>query len=646
MLSRIKYSAGIIWLAAISIAYYTVYPFPEIIAGLPRITTFKPALGLLSPVMVLLLCIVAAAGWGGIFLKKEHIFHSEKFIFSTGLGFGFISIVILIADMAGFVNKYLYFALLVTGAILFLARRGAGDYKLHKHSLILIAISLIPCAGALVGALAPPTQFDSLVYHLALPAKYIQYGGMYPVKESLFFSFPQGMEMLYQLALYIEGDILANLLHWIFLPLVSIGIVSFSRRFCDVKTGLIASAIWSFTPLVLLISTGTYVDIALCYFIFLSVYMFALWHENGQISWLYYSGIFMGIAMGTKYTAMSAAAVLFLIIFLFGGGEKKRIIPALNFLLLTLIVFSPWLIKNTLFLQNPVAPWAGNIFSGSSISQALSQSYFEHIRGHGTAISHLSNLLALPWEITANGFKFGGGFDTLGPLFLLFVPLLFLYRKIDRISAVILLFTIGYCTLWLFTGKVLRFLVPVLPFLSIIAAQGFVSLVSGYKSAILPYAFLCLAMAHNALIFHWSLAPVDPYSPVICGEPRDKYLTRKLIYYNALNRCVNNLPDRSKILFLGETRGYYAMRDCVVPTVFNVNPMTEQANNARNAGELAASLSSENFTHILVNIPELKRLKMEQKLSIKGKDNVKSYFSDFTKPIFSDNNCQVYEIIN
>jgi hypothetical protein len=39
-------------------------------------------------------------------------------------------------------------------------------------------------------ALAPPTQFDSLVYHLALPQKYILSGKINYVQGNFFFSFP------------------------------------------------------------------------------------------------------------------------------------------------------------------------------------------------------------------------------------------------------------------------------------------------------------------------------------------------------------------------------------------------------------------------------------------------------------------------
>jgi hypothetical protein len=52
---------------------------------------------------------------------------------------------------------------------------------------------------AVLCAFAPPTYYDSLVYHLALPLRYLQEGRIGFVPYNQYAHFPQNMEMIFRM---------------------------------------------------------------------------------------------------------------------------------------------------------------------------------------------------------------------------------------------------------------------------------------------------------------------------------------------------------------------------------------------------------------------------------------------------------------
>ncbi|MHB9155285.1 MAG: hypothetical protein ACYC5N_06270, partial [Endomicrobiales bacterium] len=360
--------------------------------------------------------------------------------------------------------------------------------------------------------------------------------------------------------------------------------------------------------------------------------------------WLYWAGAFAGFACGVKYTAVLPAAIVLALV-LFEKRDGRPLRNALVFLAFSSAAFAPWLLKNYLFLHNPVAPWGTGWFSRSSVSPAVAAQYFQHIASHGTAVKSLADLVSLPWDLTAFGFRFGGGFDIPGPLFLLFIPALFFGLKIDKISKVLLLVAVLFGAGWMASGKVLRFIVPVLPLLCIFAARGFTWLAGQRWLKYVAYPVLIAGLAHNLLLFHWTMTPVDPYRPVLCGESRDSYLARKVSYYPALRNAVNLLPSGSRVLFWGETRTYYCTADRVAPSVFDAHPLVRRANSSASHQEFASALKEDGITHVLVNPGEVQRLDMESRLSAAGKDRWAQFLRSNARETYRDRYCQVYEII-
>jgi hypothetical protein len=331
------------------------------------------------------------------------------------------------------------------------------------------------------------------------------------------------------------------------------------------------------------------------------------------------------------------------------NSTAARFISAGKYLLLILLVFSPWMAKNLIFAHNPISPWGTSIFNDKLITAAGANSYFNHINGHGVKIEGLYDIISLPWQVTFKGYRFGGGFDILGPVFLLFLPVLFLKFKLDKIDKILLIYSVIFVVLWIFTGKVLRFLMPAIPFLCAICARGTASVFSEDSRGYIKYTaytLLAAALVHNLLMFHWVMATVDPYS-VVFGKVTDRqYLAGKLNYFNAVDSKINKLPIGSKTIYLGETRGYYANTDTIVPTDFNSNPLIEYANSSDSPDELLQLLRQSGITHIFVNYIEFERLSVRYRFTDKGFLNYQQMINYSCKTVFEDRHTKLYALFH
>lgn len=629
-------------MGAIAFLYLGIYPPNAVIPAFPHLDVMA-ALRFVPEVVCLMLLIVAANGWGKAFWDIYELRPTERAVFGTAAGLGIISLLVLAGDLAGLVNPFLYCGIIVAGLALFILR--ARQFKKGKISwqyLLLLSGASLPLAGSLIGALAPPVQFDSLVYHLALPQQYIDAGRMQLVPYNMFFSFPQNLEMLFQLGMVLDSDILANLIGWSFLFMTGTALFAMTRRFVNTRTAFFAALMWFFTPNILLLATGTYVDLGLAFYVLTSFYALLLWKEYDRRLWLAAAGAFAGLALGIKYTA--ALPLLLLSLLIIFSAKKNRVHSWSLFIAAAAIAFMPWLFKNALYLKNPIAPWGAAFFGASGIPAEQARQYFAHIYGHGIGIGSLRDLLLIPWRLTVEGFRFGGGFDILGPLFLVFVPLLFFKTEIDRITRIIILFSAGFCILWLFTGKVLRFLVPVMPFICILSAQGLQQVSARRWSRLFAYALFAAILIHNILMFLWVESMVDPYTAVLGSERREIYLGRKVNFYRAVDGCINRLPKGSKTLFVGETRRYYTNGSAIVPGVFDRQPLAAWADEAVDADSLRVLLLRQGITHILLNEHEYRRLGTELQFSAEGKMRWDELRKNACRLIYTDRYCNVYEI--
>lgn len=418
----------------------------------------------------------------GRWLTRHVTYHStlEQVCLSTALGLGAVSYLVFLLGLLNLLYRPVVLIALLVGFLLCFRiwMRWPGDLVLAIRSLrttnpISIVIS-IGIAILIFGVsfyiwvlpLYPPTGFDSILYHLPAAKIYARTHGLVLLEHLRLPVFPQASHMLFTLALLVYDDILAQLVELLMLIVLLGTVVAFGQRMFSYRTGFWAAAILLAQPVVLWLGSVAYIDMGLTLYTTATVYAFWNWLESRQQHWLLLAGCFCGIGIGTKYSALFFLAALTLAA-IFAGFKKRQWRPALIFAAVALLVAAPWFFRNFYYTRNPLFPLFDTVFApvfGYGIYQAnyyleISEAFSSAELGRGW---HL--LLSLPWQLA---FEKSKPFSLVGFLLL---PLAVAFAVTNRRISFLLALTAGFTLCWFFAFQQFRYLLPVLPLMSIAVA--------------------------------------------------------------------------------------------------------------------------------------------------------------------------------
>lgn len=558
----------------------------------------------------------------------------ETFVFSTALGFGITSFLVLLLGVCHLLYKASCYFLLL-GIIVFsipriwsFVKRFREEHQIKKtenNSLFIIVVWVIFTISTclyLVQVFSPPMNYDSLAYHMAIPKLFAGEHQVLYIPRNVYANFPMTMEFLYLISLLLRGDTLAKLTHF-FMGIISIlAIYSFSRRHFDRKTALVASLLFYNIPLVGLLSGWAFNDLMLTAYEFLAVAAIVNWFSSKPVknhgilnrpskeNWLSISAIFCGLSIGTKYPAF----LLLLPFLLVTITIKLLFIDSKNFLcwlkrvglflLIVLAVVSPWFVKNIFYTHNPVYPFFHSFFNnllGHPGGEAFDIQRF--VKHHQPGDFHGTQILSLLWKTNMD--------RMMGPALILFLPLLIFARPIKPEVRLILLFGSLYFVLWsFFTHQDIRFLIPSLPALCIASAYA----ISGTAQKSKPLTLLMHLVILFIVLFNLSWIPLtiakyDLLKVAVGIENRDEFLMSSPLYqYPAFHYINSELPEDAKVLFVGENQTYYCDREVVSNSPFDTNVIAEIVNKSSSERHIRDKLKSLGITHVLYNASETKRV--------------------------------------
>lgn len=479
---------------------------------------------------------------------------------------------------------------------------------------------------AVLCAFAPPTYYDSLVYHLALPAQYLQEGRVGFVPYNQYAHFPQNMEMIFAWFLAAGSDVSAQLFNVLLAVLTGAGLWSLLR-----PTSKDFGFRWDFllyltAPCVLLLSTETYVETPLAFWTLLAVWCAAQGARDGKRGWFVLSGLLGGFAAGLKYTGVLTPALLSVLLVVWPRPRKLRdrwkdafCVAGVSFL-----VFCPWLVKNYFYTGgNPVFPFLPSVFPAKNVYmfKESAQAYFQVLDEYRGTSALLLELFKMPFRLASEATTFGGGFDVTGdlgwalPLFLL--PLCGLVASPTPSAGFLTAYVGAHLLAWASLRPVLRFLFPVFPLVCALGGQALGQITNGRHFWVRRSvgAAVGLFVLSNAVLFYWVERVRDPL-PVAAGlQSRDQYLTRKLDYYPWM-KAMENLPPESRVLFVGDQRSYYCPRPHLAPMALLPTPLKEWADTAADPNALRQRLLAEGFTHLFFHRKEAERLRSYRVLDL------------------------------
>jgi len=526
------------------------------------------------------------------------------------------------------------------------------------------AAVLPPFGLALWACCVPPHQYDSLVYHLALPQAYLRAGGLARCDWLLYSHFPQNGEMLFTLALVLGSDLLAQMLMWLAAFLCVLWALAEGRRRGYPAVGRLAAVLLATHTAVLLLASTTYVETLVMLWTTAAVFAFLRWQEGqgpgipgprGR-GWLAVSALGAGLALGTKYNAGIAAGLLGLVLLgrlavATAPERRTRSVDLAVFVGTVTALFAPWLVKNVLVVGNPVFPFLYRWFPKAGMDTDAARIYFRLLEAYGHGGKLANAVLGTPLLLLGNSLRFGGGMDVLGDLGWEFsfwcLPLgLWAAWREPRWRALAGL-ALGYLAAWFATGVVLRFLVPAAPLLAMLAAAGLVALWGrlGRAGRIMLAGGAGLLAATHLLLFCYVHAVFGSERVMTGLEDREGFLSRRLDYYPCAAWARGQLGRNDRILIVGEQRSYYCEQAGLATTVNALNRYLAWAEAAASPAAYAARLKAEGFSHVLVVPREAQRLAPAlESLSERGQRNWAGLEPDLVTPVFRAPACTLYRL--
>jgi len=565
---------------------------------------------------------------------------AETLVLGAGLGLGALGLLGLGVGLLGLFRPAVAYGVTLALSLAFapsLARtfRGWRHWRPAEPPRFLPALYLSLIAlWTLLMALLPPTDWDGLFYHLTGPKLYLQAGGIVGGIDIPHLSFPSLMEMLFAWAMLLRGDIAAKLLHTFFGLLLAGLVYLTARRFLNPKAAWPAVLLFASMPMVSTLAGWAYNDLALAFYQLASLHAFVQYRigesENPQsptsgLRWLVLSGVFAGLAMGLKYTGFVTPVVV--------GGlilwhvrraspstfETSRFTGFALFSLSALLVAWPWYVKNWAFTGNPVYPFLSSLFDGRYWDSFRAEWYAAAGSGIGW---RLDMLLALPWLLTLGVHDANYWDGRTGPLFLLFLPLIVLYRALPqargesgtetRPAALdpLLVYALAQFVFWALGVVWSRAL-----WQSRLLLSGLVALapVAGWLWTELPrfdhprfslsrFVNLAVGLTLALTLIDTGLLTlrINPLPYLTGGESRDDYLTRRLgAHYAVMQQINERLPSDAVVVFLWEPRSYYCRRDCRPDSI--LDEFAHLVYQHRSAEAIAQAWRQSGVTHVLIH---------------------------------------------
>ena len=195
--------------------------------------------------------------------------------------------------------------------------------------LLMAALSVFVIC-IIVLASVPPVDRDALTHHLAVPKIYLKHGGLVEIPWVPFSYFPMNLDLIYLIPLYFGNDIIPKYIHFAFALLTGCLISGYlKQRTGKDLYGWLGALLFLSLPVVVKLSITVYVDLGLIFFSTAALIYILKWAANGYFArHLILSGVFCGLALGTKYNGLVTFFLLACLVpILYVRGEGGALPP-------------------------------------------------------------------------------------------------------------------------------------------------------------------------------------------------------------------------------------------------------------------------------------------------------------------------------
>jgi hypothetical protein len=434
-------------------------------------------------------------------------------------------------------------------------------------ALVLVSSFVLP--GILWGD--EPHGYDVLEYHLQVPREWYELGRIVPLEHNVFSYFPFNVEMHYLLAMYLRGGpragmYLAQLMHTLMMALAVLGVHGIViEQTADRKRAAASAILMASVPWTAMLAPVAYNEGGLILFSTLAIgwALLALRDASERSRRMLLAGAMAGFACGVKLTAVPmvllAVPVCWCVAALKGARDKGKgasenhderpcpsplaprpfIISQLGFLLIALLTFSPWLIRNQIWAGNPVFPELMPLLGHAHFTPVQVQRWE---RAHSAAASQQD--LKGRGLATWNELLFSWRYAMLCLPALAILAIVLTWRKTTTQFLVLLLGV--HLLIWIFyTHLQGRFFVLSIPIIALLIAQV-------GRSQWRPLVYITSLIA--VVISVAMLAPrIARYAPLI-GLPSYRPLLSETIFKSDDSRQV--LDQNRPLVLVGDARAF------------------------------------------------------------------------------------------
>ncbi|MEA2239998.1 MAG: hypothetical protein QOC81_4722 [Thermoanaerobaculia bacterium] len=323
------------------------------------------------------------------------------------------------------------------------AMRFRGIEWLAASRIGVCAVVIVPL---FVFALYPPLAFDETTYHLRFIRSLAHHGALRFLPDVRFPVFPQLHESLCVPLFLLGGDTATHLVALAEAVVTAALLVAWGSRH-DTRAGWLAAAFFLGSPLVTSLATITYVDAALALFVTAGFY--ALDRERFGLA-----GYFLGTACSVKYLGGYFAVAALIIVLVRTAGRRRNAGAFMIACAAAALPVTTWIFVTT---HNPVFP-----FFGSSLWVVPPES---PISLGGRAI----RVLRVSWDVTFARYRTNYQ-PPVTPLLIPIVAIVAIAAIRDRRARWVAALCAGHVMIFTFLPQDSRYLVPLLPLLSITAA--------------------------------------------------------------------------------------------------------------------------------------------------------------------------------
>jgi 4-amino-4-deoxy-L-arabinose transferase-like glycosyltransferase len=567
---------------------------------------------------------------------------------------------------------------------------------------VLLLLLVVLFFSIIILASVPPVSRDALAHHLIVPKLYLQHGSIYEIPSTVFSYYPMNLDLLYMIPLYFGNDIAPKFIHFIFALLTAWLIFSYLRKRLDKSWALVGGLFFLSLPIIVKLSITVYVDLGLIFFSTAAILSLLKWIESRyQIKFLILSAACCGLALGTKYNGLIVLFILTVFIpFVFISNSKKNLnlkkpediesslqiqFKAFGFgaifLIVALLVFSPWMIRNYVWKANPIYPLYNNVFNRqipvSPDAQTDNQTLGPDAGPQQTSKAKSTRWSPFAirkvihgeswWEIALIPVRifFQGQDDNpkyfdgkLHPFLFLLPFFAFIHLKknpaILRTEKKIFVFFTILFLLYAFssTSIRIRYVAPIIPPLVILAVLGLhqiARLVTNRKvtrPAWIGSGFIIFMVtgiiALNASYILKQFHYVDPFSYISGRVSRDTYIAKYRPEHSIYQYVNRTLPDNVKILglFLGNRR-YYSDRELF----FGVDKFKKIIDRVDSTKILINDLRESGFTHLIIRFDLFNQWTSKQ-FGDSKKQMLKIFFDSHVRHILSKDGYGLFELRN